>query len=447
MRQGDPGDDAYEVVSGTFEILRGSEETRISVVGPGATVGEIAMLAGCPRTATVRALEPCVVRPIGRAAYERWMSEDAGRWRALADLARARIDEHRLLTMIIEVLDVAPAVAADIVASSEWRHLAAGEQLFAEGDPPDAAYLIVSGRLAIVEGGTHVREVARGEVVGEIGLIEQAPRSASVAALRDSTLARFSVETFRSLIATHPALMLQVTRTVLARLSRRTAPTDRARSIAVAVTAPIDGRAWLTRIAAELARHGSTQHLWSAGVDDALGRPGLLGSGLSVAQPAVAEHLQEAETTHDYLLLETDPDDSHWTRTTLALADRIVVVASAQPDDDEVRRISSVLAGTSAGTRVERWLALVQRPGAARPASSAALADRLGFDRVAHARDGSPADLARLARLVSGNGTGLVLGGGGARGFAHLGVWRALRELGIEIDAIGGVARSVRRSA
>ena len=48
--------------------------------------------------------------------------------------------------------------------------------------------------------------------------------------------------------------------------------------------------------------------------------------------------------------------------------------------------------------------------------------------------------MARLARLVSGNGTGLVLGGGGARGFAHLGVWRALRELGVEVDAIGGAS-------
>ena len=71
---------------------------------------------------------------------------------------------------------------------------------------------------------------------------------------------------------------------------------------------------------------------------------------------------------------------------------------------------------------------------------SAAVADRLGFDRVAHVRDGSAADVARLARLVSGNATGLVLGGGGARGFAHLGVWRALRELGIEVDAIGGAS-------
>ena len=72
--------------------------------------------------------------------------------------------------------------------------------------------------------------------------------------------------------------------------------------------------------------------------------------------------------------------------------------------------------------------------------STAAIADRFGFDRVVQLRAGSTADLGRVARLVSGNATGLVLGGGGARGFAHLGVWRALAELGVEVDVIGGAS-------
>jgi NTE family protein len=49
-------------------------------------------------------------------------------------------------------------------------------------------------------------------------------------------------------------------------------------------------------------------------------------------------------------------------------------------------------------------------------------------------------DMARLARLLSRNAVGLVLGGGGARGFAHLGIWRALRARGVEIDAVGGTS-------
>ena len=73
------------------------------------------------------------------------------------------------------------------------------------------------------------------------------------------------------LTAAHPALMVQLVRTMLARLGRRAEYTDRARSIAVAVTAPIDARLWVTRLANEIARHGSARHLWAARVDAALG--------------------------------------------------------------------------------------------------------------------------------------------------------------------------------
>jgi len=57
-----------------------------------------------------------------------------------------------------------------------------------------------------------------------------------------------------------------------------------------------------------------------------------------------------------------------------------------------------------------------------------------------HLRDGHPEDMARLARMVTGTGYGLVLGGGGPRGFAHLGVLRALEEAGVPIDVVGGTS-------
>ena len=62
----------------------------------------------------------------------------------------------------------------------------------------------------------------------------------------------------------HPTLMLQLSLTILSRVGRRSAHTDRARSIAVAVTIPLDTRMLVSRLANEIARHGSTQHLWPA---------------------------------------------------------------------------------------------------------------------------------------------------------------------------------------
>jgi predicted acylesterase/phospholipase RssA len=102
---------------------------------------------------------------------------------------------------------------------------------------------------------------------------------------------------------------------------------------------------------------------------------------------------------------------------------------------------------------VARTLALVHPPSADRPAGTPVVADAVGIDHVVHLRDGSDDDLARLARLATGHGVGLVLGGGGARGFAHLGAYRALRESGVPIDAVvacsigaplaGGIAQDV----
>ncbi len=440
VHEGDVEDDVYEVVEGSLEILRGPELAYIDSVGPGETVGEVAALAGCPRTATVRAREASVVRSVDRATYQRWLAEDNRRLTELTAAARSRIDRHRAIEMVTELLDVDPAVAAEVVALSEWVDLEAGAMLFAEGDHSDAGYLVVSGRLAVSQGGVHLGEVGRGEIVGELGLIERAPRSATVAALRDTTLARFDVDAFRTLTAAHPTLMLQLARTILARIGRPNATTDRARSIAVSVVAPVDARAFVTSVASEIARHGTTQLLWAAGVDAALGRPGIADSGNAASAPALLEYIHRAETTHDYLVLETDRGDSRWTRRALSLADRMVVVLPANPGEEELRLAREVLAAVPPRSRVERWLALVHRSDTVRPSGTVAIADRLGVDRTVHVREQSTADLDRLARLVTGNATGLVLGGGGARGFAHLGVWQALTELGIQVDAVGGAS-------
>jgi NTE family protein len=62
------------------------------------------------------------------------------------------------------------------------------------------------------------------------------------------------------------------------------------------------------------------------------------------------------------------------------------------------------------------------------------------LDAHYNVRRSSPEDLARLARRITGASTVAVLGGGGARGFAHFGVVRAIKEAGVEIDAIVGTS-------
>lgn len=78
-------------------------------------------------------------------------------------------------------------------------------------------------------------------------------------------------------------------------------------------------------------------------------------------------------------------------------------------------------------------------PGA-RPRGTAEWLARRDFEQHFHVHGESSEDVARLARLLTGHAVGLVLGGGGARGFAHLGALRALEEGRVPIDAIGGTS-------
>ena len=76
MAEGDHGQSAYIIESGEVEILvnRGNNKLRIGTRGPGALVGEMAMLDDRPRTATVRAKEDCEVIEITRDDFEGWIN-------------------------------------------------------------------------------------------------------------------------------------------------------------------------------------------------------------------------------------------------------------------------------------------------------------------------------------------------------------------------------------
>ncbi len=355
-------------------------------------------------------------------------------------LVRRHVDIPRAVDLVAELLGIDTAAAAQAVALADWVYLDAGEVLFDRGDPSDAGFLVVRGRLAAWADDRAIGEIARGEIVGELGMLERSPRMATVIAMRDSALVRFDRDAFEHLTATHPTIMIQLARTIVRRLGEAGETSDRARNVAVGVTAPVDARRLVAVIADELRRFGTTEHLWPARVDADLGRPGLTADEPPDAVPALAAYIDQAETSHDYLVLELDPEGTRWTRRGVTVGDRVVVVMSASPSPDELVRADKILAAGPRRARVERWLALLHPAGTERPAQTPALVDRVGVDRVLHLREGRDADIRRLARLVSGNATGLVLGGGGARGFAHLGVWQALEELEVEVDALAGAS-------
>jgi predicted acylesterase/phospholipase RssA/CRP-like cAMP-binding protein len=448
VEEGEPGDDVFVLRAGRLAAyqMTPAGELLLAEMAEGAVLGEIAADAGGRRTATVRALVDSSVVRIARADLTDWLERNPRVAEAFAEQARARIDRSQVAVFVTRLIGTVDSTLVQAIAERmDWVDLEAGDVLFREGDPSDAAYFVITGRVLVSaarpSGEAILREVGRGEVIGELGLIDRSPRSATVRAVRDTTLARFSVAVFEELTRRNPSLTLQVARAILGRIERARPLVERSASLAVAVAAPTDGHALVARLVDEHGRRGSVTHLWSERVDELLGQP-----GVAQAPPGVpgarrlGELLHESDAGHEHLVYETDPSATPWSRRVLRHADRAVIVVSPNPGPDEDRRIREFLGALVGLERLRRWLAVLHPPGVARPTGTAALLRRYGVDEVIHVRAGSAEDLGRLGRLTTGRGVGLVLGGGGARGFAHIGVFRALRELGVPIDHIGGAS-------
>ena len=303
-----------------------------------------------------------------------------------------------------------------LAAGAHWCELPGGATLFREGDPADAAYVVASGRLEASSGDTVVRVIGEGEVTGEAGLLEAGSRSATVAAVRDSVLARIDSSDLERLATRHPGVALGLARSVAARLrvdpsvSRRLRPPCLV--AAVAVADDVDLSAFVAALVAACPTDTTAVVVdGSAGTD------------------TVARAI-ELEVGADLVVIVVSPDDVEWV---CRQADLVVMVGRVGS------RPSRTASSLGAVTRPAQLL-LTRRPGAA-PTTRGwdSLADGVAANSpVVHVEDGSSADLARFGRCLTGRSVGVVLGGGGARGFAHIGVLRALAEAGVTIDRVGG---------
>ena len=354
---------------------------------------------------------------------------------------------ERLAASVLALLGSADAgVAEDLLALGEWVRVAGGARLFREGDPGDSVYLLVAGRL-VASREDHagrrrvVGQIRPGETAGEMGLLAHQPRSATVHAARDSVAIRISDAAFQRVVARHPELVASAARVVVRRtveLLRGDVPVERPKTVAVVPLRRGVPRAELVlRLRRALERRGPTLVVDRARADQVLAAGGVSASGGDDARNLVLSAFLDAEELrHDTLVLEADGTADAWTERCIRQADLVLLVAPAGEAPgahlDEVHLPPPDCDGA------RRELVLVHGPGVRAPSGTGAWLDALHVARHHHLRWDRDDDFARLARFLTGGAVGLVLGGGGARGFAHLGVVRALREAGIPIDAVGG---------
>ena len=323
--------------------------------------------------------------------------------------------------------DLEPGMLLAVADQLEWFCLPGGTVLFEQGDAADSLFAVTSGTLGAFRNDTDgqtvlIGRIHRGETVGEGALLAGGLRTATVRSLRDTELVRFSKDAFDHLIQHYPSAMLQIARLTVTRLEqslRREKPRPSSRSFAILGNgSAIDTRGFAQSLAESLAAFGKTEVFTRDLVDR-----------------HTSAWFNEVESRRDYVVFVADDHASPWTRQCVGQADTLILLADAREPPRPWANL--VLSGSDPVASQRAELALLHRR-LVRPNVAGRWLDQCPAAQHHHIK--SKDDISRLARMLTGNAVGIVLSGGGARGFAHIGVIRALREAGIPIDLCGGTS-------
>ncbi|MFZ9931718.1 MAG: patatin-like phospholipase family protein [Chthoniobacterales bacterium] len=349
----------------------------------------------------------------------------------------ASLQESRA-ALLHEVLDkelggLNDEAKAHLHASARWTQLPAGQILFREGDEADSMYVVLSGRLRATRGEEGkqrvIGEITRGETVGEMALLTGGKRSATVQAMRDCVLVGLDSPSFAQLARLSPETVLHVARVQFDRIQRANRPRGAERlrlSIAVlAADTACDAPSFARRLASEIGRRSTTALAEDCNAPNGTGSANDRKSRLAI-------WLNELEASAQVLLMPCDGKDDIWTNQCLRSADLVLILSRSG-------NIPSLQSRTIP-EGVRRKLVVLHRDGSTPPAGTAAARSACGATEHFHLRENSPADFARLARLLGGRAVGISFAGGGARSFCHLGVMRALHEHGIPLDLATGTS-------
>ncbi len=321
-----------------------------------------------------------------------------------------------------------------------------GEVIIQEGEMGDSLYIVQTGRLLvskIIQNNQQILgEMVRGDLVGELSLFTQQPRAATVIAIRDSLLWKLSKEQFDIFVTKNSAHVMPIVRTAILRLLKPNALRQQnLRSLAIAPAGryPID-REFIGLLAEQLSLFAPTLLITSTLIKNQFKDIKTVNSvKMELTDPRITEWLNEQEQKYTYVLYEADDINTEWTRMCLRQADKIVLLGNAL-DTPKLGGIEQYLFySLEKSYRPPIELFLLHEGKTIIPSGTVEWLKERPV-KVYQLKKGHGDTLKRIARLIVGRGVALVLGGGGAKSFAHIGVYKALCELNIPVDFVGGTS-------
>lgn len=295
-----------------------------------------------------------------------------------------------------------------IVKNSQEVHVAAGAKIFSRGQEADALYVIRSGRVAIEVEGVVIQRLGRGNIFGASELLEGSERLVDAVATRDALLQKISRTSIMEIdeVSFFRAIAVSLSHR-LAEVSPRVAEGPLGAPDAVVSLVAIDPQSPIKEIASVL--------------------EGLLGRHRTVIAPGRIDRLalERAESLGDVVLLVDDPTDPEWSQFCRRAADRVIAVTTKAEPTPTIPSGAHVVIVDAQPTQEQftEWFESVRYSS-----------------RTLVRTDHLVKDLEPLSDRLAGRSLGLVMGGGGARGLAHIGVMDVLTAAGIRVDRIAGTS-------
>ena len=193
---GSIGDRFYLVRSGRLHAIA-VDGTVLGEMAAGDGFGELALLDGTPRTATVQALEDCELWSLDRPHFQRWIRD---RYEIAARI-RADLGERTALAALPFFKDLEARDLQAIAARLQTRRYQEGEVVVQAGETGGGYYLIREGTAEVtLPDGRFVRTIGPGDGFGELSLIFSVPRTATVTAKDSLTVGVLGRSDFASLV-------------------------------------------------------------------------------------------------------------------------------------------------------------------------------------------------------------------------------------------------------
>ncbi|CAK4687464.1 hypothetical protein LEN26_010801 [Aphanomyces euteiches] len=338
----------------------------------------------------------------------------------------------------------------------EWLHIDSGDSLYHVGDASNAMYTVLTGRLREVHEQTSstgsviktTQELVKGATLGAMDLLASNKRASTVYAIRDCQVSKMPRVVLEFMLRAHPHVLIYFTREMASHANNSISDTQFVSSLAsrsvklpvatiavLAATKDINVHEFALALHKALSTIATTEVVSSEKADKQFG-----GHWRSLG---MSSWLAEVESSNQLVILEADVGLTSWTKLCIRQADHILLVCKDTADKLELNDLSSLLHRAYTIKNVE--VNIVRMKSSQDEAATAMPPlDQMEYVNYFHNirvpfHDYSN-DMLRVARRLTGRSIGLVLGGGGARGLAHIGVLKALEDCGLDIDVVGGTS-------